>query len=176
MTPLLRAVIQPMVLEGGSYAGIGSRATPDDVCCVFTRCAQFLSKQGMVLRSGGADGADTAFERGAVQKEIFLPGKMFNRNESPLFPPSKAAFDMAAEIHPAWNRCSPWARLLHARNCHQILGQNLDDPVRFVVFWATLDSSGTPRGGTRTAVVLALSKGVPCVTGDPTRGWGILTS
>ena len=36
------------------------------------------------LRSGGADGADLAFEIGAANKEIYLPSKDFNNNSSDL--------------------------------------------------------------------------------------------
>ena len=46
------------------YAGIGSRNTPKEVLDVFESIGKYLALQGFVLRSGGADGADRAFERG----------------------------------------------------------------------------------------------------------------
>jgi predicted Rossmann fold nucleotide-binding protein DprA/Smf involved in DNA uptake len=46
---------------GMIYAGIGSRETPKEVLKSMTNYAKELSATGWVLRSGGADGADTAF-------------------------------------------------------------------------------------------------------------------
>ena len=46
------------------YAGIGSRETPGLMLGAFARIGEFLAKKGYTLRSGGADGADTAFEVG----------------------------------------------------------------------------------------------------------------
>lgn len=48
------------------YAGIGSRQTPDDILELMHRIGSTLAINGFTLRSGGAVGADTAFEQGAV--------------------------------------------------------------------------------------------------------------
>lgn len=135
------------------YAGIGSRRTPPEILQKMEAIAKFLAKMGYTLRSGGAEGADSAFERGcdtaSGQKEIFIPWPNFNGRKENIFLPTEEAFSMAAKIHPAWDKCSFGARKLHARNCHQILGINLDDPVDFVVCW----SPGN--GGTEQALRLA---------------------
>lgn len=137
-----------------SYAGIGSRSTPQDILRLMTRAAIHLDDRGHVLRSGGASGADSAFEAGVSsgRKEVFLPWRQFNGNQSPLWPPSQAAVELAAHFHPAWHRCSSAARSLHARNCHQILGVNLDDPVKFVLCWTP---GGDDVGGTSQALRIA---------------------
>lgn len=138
------------------YAGIGSRQTPIDVQLQMTQVAIKLYRLGWTLRSGAASGADTAFERGAGdQKEIYLPWMRFNNHPSPLYHPSAAAFEMAEKYHPAWNRCSDASRMLHARNCHQVLGRNLDSPVRFILCW----HQGT--GGTLQAVRIAEALNIP---------------
>jgi len=49
------------------YTGIGSRKTPYQVQQQMQRIAQFLAKKGYTLRSGSANGADSAFEEGALQ-------------------------------------------------------------------------------------------------------------
>ena len=132
------------------YAGIGSRQTPLDILHQMDHIAYELAGRGYTLRSGGADGADKAFERGSCGKcEIYLPWRGFNGNHSKLFTPTPAAMKLASQIHPAWGRCSEGARKLHARNCHQILGLDLQTPVEFVVCW----HNGT--GGTLQAVRLA---------------------
>ena len=102
--------------------------------------------------SGGAPGADKAFEAGATRKEIYLPWRGFEGSDSTLYPPSEAAVVMAATIHPAWDKCSPKAKLLHARNCHQILGPNLNEPVDFILCWTP---KGETVGGTATGIRLA---------------------
>ena len=46
------------------YAGVGARKTPADVLGWMERIAAGMATQGWTLRSGGARGADSAFERG----------------------------------------------------------------------------------------------------------------
>ena len=61
------------------YCGIGSRKAPKHVLDLMTKIGESFAKKGLLLRSGGAIGADTAFERGcnAVngKKEIYYPKK-----------------------------------------------------------------------------------------------------
>lgn len=119
----------------------------------------------MTLRSGGADGADAAFEAGAGDdKQIFLPWKRFNRNMSPLYTPSVDAYAVASRIHPVWDRLSSGAKLLHARNVHQVLGPNLNEPSEFLVCWTM---GGGVTGGTATAIKVALEHGVPVYNAAP---------
>ena len=130
-----------------AYAGIGSRQTPEEYLRKFEELGKIFAEKGFTLRSGGADGADSAFEIGCDEvngpKEIFLPWKGFNGNESPLFDPPKKAFELASKIHPGWHYLKQGAQCLHARNCQQVLGTNLDDPVVFVVCYTPLDKGGT---------------------------------
>lgn len=143
------------------YAGIGSRQTPVEILEDMRRLGRDLAENGWVLRSGGADGADSAFEAGCDlmkgSKEIFLPWMGFNGNESPLFNPSVNAAYIASTLHPAWDKLSYGAQKLHARNCHQILGEHLDDPVDIVICWTP---GGEVVGGTATAIKLAEQHGI----------------
>lgn len=41
------------------YTMIGSRSTPEDIMKLMERLAYKLASQGWVVRSGGADGADS---------------------------------------------------------------------------------------------------------------------
>ena len=150
------------------YAGIGSRTTPAKVVSFITRLARNLDQKSYVLRSGGADGADLAFQRGSTNSEIYLPFAGFNHNTSPLFDIPDEAFALAKSAHPAWGRLSDVAKKLHARNSQQVFGQNLDKPARLVICW-TEDGSETEAetsintGGTRTAIVLADRHGIPVI-------------
>jgi hypothetical protein len=152
------------------YAGIGSRTTPTDILSKMMDIGELLAREKWVLRSGGADGADSAFEigcnRGNGHKEIFLPWPYFNKSTSELIRPSKAAYELAAKIHPAWNKLSFGATALHARNCHQILGWELNDPVNVVICWT---EGGKQVGGTATAIKLAKQHKIPILNlGCPT--------
>lgn len=150
-----------------AYAGIGSRKTPPDVLAKMRIVAQRMEARGYILRSGGADGADSAFEAGVKSlKEIYLPWPGFNNNPSTRSEPSSQAMEIAKAIHPAWDRLSDGARKLQARNSHQILGMDLRSPVHFVVCY-TPDGceSDADRnfdtGGTGQAITLADAWKIP---------------
>lgn len=137
-----------------AYAGVGSRQTPADVLLHMTAVARELATLGWTLRSGGATGADTAFERGCDAgngvKEILL----YNY--------SGAAHRIAASVHPNWESCNTLAWRLHARNVQLVLGKELDIPTlarsKFVACWTP---GGAKVGGTATAIRVAQKYNVP---------------
>ena len=65
---------------------------------------------------------------------------------------------IASEVHPAWDRCNEWARGMHSRNCHQILGYDLQSPVDAMICWTP---DGAVVGGTATALKLSMKAGIP---------------
>lgn len=65
---------------------------------------------------------------------------------------------IASEVHPAWDKCNEWARGMHSRNCHQILGYDLKSPVDAVVCWTP---NGAVVGGTATAIRIAMKYNIP---------------
>lgn len=155
-----------------TYAGVGSRTTPQPILGLIIRVATLLMAQGWKLRTGGAQGADRAFSDGttANMREVYIPwdkfGGFHQGNEGVYCGISQAALDMAAMLHPAWDRCKSAAKKLHARNCYQILGQHLNDPVSFVICWTpdgaqTAAECGPQTGGTATAIRLADKFGIP---------------
>lgn len=154
-----------------SYAGIGSRETPGHIGKMMVEIAQFLEKQHVILRSGGATGADTFFESGVStgeMKEIYLPWRGFNGNRSNRWSIPEPAFEIAKTYHGGFDRLSPGAQKLMARNTQQILGAELDDPVMFVICF-TQDGceSRTTRnrltGGTGQAIAIASDLSIPIV-------------
>jgi len=146
------------------YTGVGSRKTPYDVQELFISVAQYLSPLGYILRSGGAEGADTAFEegcdRGQGAKEIYLPWERFNGNPSKLFTPEPKARSIAKRFHPDWKKCNKPVKLLHARNSHELLGRGLNTPSRFLLCWT--DGSG----GTSRLIRVAEGYGIPVCNAD----------
>ncbi len=127
------------------YAGIGSRKTPPVVLAVMRDLGEALATQGWGLRSGGADGADEAFEEGCDRakgvKQIFKADDCTDE-----------ACALSAKYHPAWDRCSGYAQWLHGRNAMILLGEALTKPVQHVFCW-------TPKaqviGGTGQALRMA---------------------
>jgi len=140
------------------YAGIGSRETPDAVLTMMFEIGVQLANEGWTLRSGGAEGADTAFEKGAEtaggEMEIYLPWAGFNKRESKHVVGDNPAMRKVAErFHPAWDRCSPGARALHSRNVAQVLGMPGEKKrSRMVICWT---KDGGPTGGTGQAIRIA---------------------
>ena len=151
-----------------TYAGIGSRETPPEIQQTMRTIAAELGARGWLLRSGHAEGADIAFEMGAkdLPKEIYLPWQGFNGGragaggiggiDGAINPATLSSYKQAVAyaeyFHPAWEKCSQGARALHTRNVYQILGQNLDTPVKCVVCWT---KDGKSSGGTGQALRLA---------------------
>lgn len=164
-----------------AYAGIGSRETPQHILNIMSHLGSYLCSEGWTLRSGGASGADQAFEVGVLQaetvidaeapprKEIYLPWRGFNNSTSHLHPGNlpftQQEIDFSAHIHPNWARCSPSAKLLHQRNLRQIIGcealhGSTVIPVKFVVCWT---ENGQLKGGTAQAMRIANACGVPII-------------
>ena len=148
-----------------TYAGIGARATPAAVLADMTVMAGWLARTGWHLSSGGADGADSAFAAGAAaeHKTLWLPWRGYNGHGGPdcrvLSAAAMAAcMEIATPLHPAWERCSPAVRKLHARNAAVLLGETLDRPVDACVAWTP---GGRIEGGTGMAIRIAEARGIP---------------
>ena len=139
-----------------TYAGIGSRNTPADIILKMSLTARHFRLQGYTLYSGGAKGADSAFEAFAGDlKKIFLPYDGFNGRKIDnirYFGYTEEAWKMASFYHPNWKNLSQPAKRFHARNCHQVLGLDLQSPVDFVYCYT---EGGKLVGGTAQALRIA---------------------
>lgn len=156
------------------YTGVGSRECPVDILSLIECVAYKLSREGWTLRSGGAEGADNAFEEGDYWEqgrcEIYIPWNGFNQRfqehddgyivASSLSNYSRAT-EIAETIHPAWDKLSQGAKTLHTRNVYQVLGKDLNTPSKFLMCWAKPTKNGVS-GGTNTAYTLARQRGVSC--------------
>lgn len=148
------------------YAGIGSRQTPEPVLASMYSIAQQLSDLWM-LRSGHADGADMAFEKGCISKagamEIMVPWLGFNKaptNDARYIRPKATDIlaEFAGQFHPNWAKCKDTVKLMHMRNCCQILGEYGDAPVDMVICWTPGGKGG---GGTGQAIRVAHHFDIP---------------
>ena len=141
------------------------RATPPSVLEAMTTMAAWLARLGWHLHSGGAAGADSAFAAGAPAGSRTLfpprPGYLGCRGSdcrTLSADRTRRCLAIAADLHPAWHRCSPAARKLHARNAAILLGEDADTPVDAVVAWT---SQGRIAGGTGMGIRIAHDRGVP---------------
>ncbi len=127
------------------WAGVGSRDTPEPVLAVMSAIGKWLSERGHRLRSGGARGADRAFEQGA--RVTALKPTIYKKDDA-----RRDAIAHAKLYHPMWSACTRFAKKLHGRNSMIVLGPELDNPVDFIVCW-TVDGHDT--GGTGQALRIA---------------------
>lgn len=148
-----------------AYAGIGSRETPPDVLVLMTRIARKLDAIGWTLRSGGANGADTAFAKGTLVREIYIPWNGFNGHATGyLVGAGSEATRIASLYHPAWKRQRDSAKRLLARNTYQVLGANCASPSAFVLCWTPdgpIGQTTAKTGGTGQAIRIAHAYNVP---------------
>lgn len=151
------------------YAGIGSRNTPTPICEAFTRVAKVLNQQGWTLRSGGAYGADTAFESGAGEnKEIYLPWKDFNGGKGICLEDLNSedrsfATRMARHAHPNYDILKPAVKKLMDRNSLQVFGQAENDKRVQSSFIICYSPGGKLWGGTSQALRLADMADIPVI-------------
>lgn len=158
------------------YAGIGARKTPMPMRLLMTRIATRLDALGWTLWSGGAEGADEAFDHQVTRAEIFLPWPGFSETGQrmsllPVGPnvivhdrPTVRAARIAAQYHLGWGDLSRAVQRLMARNVHQILGADCMSPCSMVVTWTPDGSTGitTARtGGTGQALRIAHDRKIP---------------
>lgn len=129
------------------YAGIGSRETPEYVLDKMKDIAFTLQTRGYILRSGGAKGADSAFEEGAGNNK-----EIFTANDA-----TPEAIELSSKYHPNWYACSSYVKKLHGRNAMIILGADLNTPVDLVVCWT---KGGRGEGGTGQALRIAKDYGI----------------
>jgi cytochrome c peroxidase len=134
--------------------GIGSRETPKSVCKLFTEIGEEARERGWWVRSGHAEGADYAFEKGAQERCIvYLPWEGFNRQEQLLgISRTQPLRDEVLEIvykHEAYAKnLKDAVKLIKSRNVYQVLGEDLSSPSDIVICWT---EEGKVVGGTGLA-------------------------
>ena len=174
-----------------AYAGVGSRRTPPDILDAMGDIAQTLGDAGAALSTGGAHGADKAFETGALRTDApitvhtpwpgyngYRPGRDPETDIDIVHPKStetvegRTYADLAREHHPHWNRCGRGARALFVRNVSILAGAIDDDggtlPVRAPIAYTPNGLPvGREAGGTGHTLRTAASLDIPSVNLSP---------
>lgn len=165
------------------FTGIGATSITPDEGVFIEELGYELTKRGYSLRSGKAPGSDQRFQAGVEKAmsendyirdhQVFLPWRRFEESA----PFVTGAFDIwnytpeeitgaeaiAARIHPVWNDLTQGQRKFHMRNVFQPLGLDLKSPSSVLIACSDSDSNNHPRGGTRTAYLVALENDIPCI-------------
>ena len=151
--------------DASVYAGVGARKTPGPVLERMRDMAANLAGRGWHLRTGGAKGADDAFARAvsAERRTVFIPWRGYNgwngsEGRALAAGELEALRAAAAPHHPAWQRCAPKVRDLHARNVAILMGADMREPVNAMVCWT---ENGRVQGGTGMAIRLARHYRIP---------------
>jgi len=141
-----------------AYAGIGSRKTPAPLLRTMHWMAGRIAHCNIILRTGGARGADTAFIDGA--RAAGAPDSLVEvyRPRDALEPWGSWSLPTVARYHPNPQALSYSGTLLMARNAMQVLGPRGDDPVQFVVCWTPEGKGG---GGTGQGIRIARDYDIP---------------
>ena len=159
------------------YAGIGSRETPKDVCNKMTEIASLLEKQDFVLRSGGAEGADHAFEIGIsdpLMMDIYLPYINFNNKSGSKYifistfdhSNYKAAYE-SLKYHPRGFNMSHGTKVMMIRNYFQACGLVNQSNSSFVICWTPKGANGYTikttydDGGSGQCIRIAAAHNIP---------------
>lgn len=155
------------------YAGIGSRkaVTTKTVEPLMRQCVEHLNAFNAICRSGGAEGPDEWCETTSTNVERYLPFAKFRIDtikQTPYIKTIKTwelpkhiqqqALQLAIEVAPHVKFARYGVQIMHGRNPFQIFGQDLNDPVDFVLCWTKY---GKIEGGTATAINLALKNNIP---------------
>jgi len=145
------------------YTGIGSRRTPTATLLAMTQVARTLSHAGFTLRSGGAVGADQAFQGGSdCNANIYLPQDIDLKSQQAQF-----CYNLL-QPHIPFNlrACKPYVQQLLLRNMQQLFGVlGSDEPKsEFVICYTPIkDYTSHEAGGTRYATLVALHHNIPVI-------------
>lgn len=162
------------------FAGIGSRETPPDAYRLQKAVAWVLAELGYDLSSGGCPkGGDDACYKAYYRK----PGVDLSRQriyiswdgmegfkhdpERGIYLPQKfdnyeQAQQIALETRGSWNGLGRGGIAHMTRNVYQILGDDLNSPVDFVLCWGIpVGNTSVVKGGTGQATRLAVKHGIP---------------
>ena len=152
------------------YTGIGSRQTPQPYLDLMRDYAIYLRDKAIV-RSGGADGADTIFEQYSAKKEIYLPSNTYNGRKADNlqyifdYRQLKEARKLLDIYYLGYRSTKQFINDLHARNIFQVLGLYFDKPSSFLICYTPdglEDLNYTKHsGGTRTAIFVAYTNNIP---------------
>lgn len=140
------------------YTGVGSRRTPENILDLIEKISTKLDGLGYTLRSGGAKGADIAFEVACTNKIIYLPFKEYRPEDFYHFGVTDEHIEYSMKFHPKPEYPTEFQKHYLGRNLYQVLGHNLKTPSKFLIAWWNPEK---PSGTSHTARI-AKAHNIPC--------------
>ncbi|QVD49205.1 hypothetical protein LUCX_135 [Xanthomonas phage vB_XciM_LucasX] len=166
-------------------AGIGTREPPTELIPMIQDIGECLCDDLVAITSGDAQGCDEHFVAGAMRSSkwpsigarVFLPWNGTKRHDDTrryedgkiYFDASKfenwqEAHDLALAARGSWEGLGRGGIALQSRNPYQVLLDDLRSPVGGVVCYAKpIGKKGNVKGGTNTAVRLALDRNIEVI-------------
>lgn len=161
---------KPMII-----AGVGSRKISGQIRMEMIEIGRWARQEKVWVRSGRAEGSDQAFASGTQEYCIqYLPWASFNKDfisrAHDFVLPEKLTdyhHQLIKKYHPAPDKLSRGAYRLMARNCYQVLGKDLNQPVNAVICWCEEhygpDGQTVWSGGTGFANRMAFDMDIPII-------------
>ncbi|QPI17830.1 hypothetical protein POP12_038 [Pectobacterium phage POP12] len=149
---------------------IGSRRTVERIDNIAVKLGSALSDQGVLSYSGGAPGMDSNFmlNYSPERRKIIIPsdnafGMKHNGKDIIDFQTLDVmkAREIVEQVAGNFHSLESGMQDLYSRNVVQVLGETLDNPTDFVLFWAP-EQNFSVQGGTKIAVRVARMFNVPC--------------
>lgn len=140
--------------------GIGSRKTPPNAIDQLEELGALVRRLGGVIRSGDAEGADRAWQRGHGSAELYLPREGWVSCFRPV----------AEMLHPNPEALRGYSMQLICRNIAMLTPPNGAVPSDACIGWCQRGRDGRPRGGTAFTMRAARHFGIPVLelNGDAT--------
>ena len=149
------------MIQSKYFTGIGSSVTPKEICSLMSLIGKKLDERGWILRSGGAIGADLAFEKFVKNKYIYTV-KNFDFSES------NYSF-CKTELSSVWDKklnfddYNSYCQILLMRDINQVLGsvKTSTEHSKFLIAWTKSENyNDSSIGGSRIAIRCALKYGI----------------
>lgn len=141
------------------YTGIGSRKISQEGYNLLREIGMILGRSQWILRSGGAEGSDSAFEEGCDivkgKKEVYLPWRGFRGKQGIIYRETPEMVEIIHQNHPNPGSLTRSARKLIGRDYLEIMG-GYEEKSDVVIYWTDKES-----GGTIYTVNLARKLGIP---------------
>lgn len=170
-------------IKNDYFALVGSREGPTEQDFkTIKEAGRLITEAGFGISSGDAIGTDRAFHEGCMESVNYhklnhriyvvdFNGNRYNRAKhyGHFIDASKLemrdeAIRLVQSVVPHFNYIKPYSQDLHTRNVYQILGSDLQTPVKALIYWAppkgNLDDE-IVKGGTNTALQLAKRYNIP---------------
>jgi predicted NAD-dependent protein-ADP-ribosyltransferase YbiA (DUF1768 family) len=158
--------------DRAAYGAVGSRSLPRNhpLARLAEGTAARLERLGYVQYSGGADGADRAFERGvskSTNKIVFRPEYDRDKQLPAGYmvidgPKAREARSIAMAVTSDFTKLDQWGQDLHTRNAFQVLGPDLKRPVEFLLAIPKAEPPERVRG-TRATMAMAAANGIEVI-------------